>query len=187
MPTDLTIFAANYLVFIEAAVGALVLIGLLYRRPRGTIVRWAVAVCLMLVVAYVAAQIGGALYDDPRPFVGHFKPLIAHSADNGFPSDHALMAASIVGAVALIRLLWSFLLVPLAAIVEWARVGAGIHHPADVIGSDVFVAIGFLIAMVLAPPIARRVLPYVPDLVLNFVAARDESIVRRSPGSRSLG
>jgi undecaprenyl-diphosphatase len=176
MPADVTIFAATYLVFIEAAVGAVVLFYLLYRHPRGAIVRWVVAVGVMLVVAYVAAQIEGALYNDPRPFVGHFKPLIAHAADNGFPSDHALMGASIVGAVALARLVWSLLMVPLAILVEWARVGAGIHHPVDVIGSDVCVAIGFLIAIVIAPATARRVLPHVPDRLLDVVASRDERI-----------
>jgi undecaprenyl-diphosphatase len=175
MPTDLTIFAASYLVFIEAPVGAAILFYLLYRHPRATIVRCVVGVCLMLVVAYIAAQIGGALYNDPRPFVGHFEPLIPHAADNGFPSDHALLAASIVGAIALVRVGWSLLVVPLAVLIEWARVGAGIHHPVDVIGSDVCVAIGFLIAIVVAPAIARWLLPYVPDRLLDAVSARDES------------
>jgi undecaprenyl-diphosphatase len=176
MPAELTIFVANYLVFIEAAVGTLVLVYLLYRHPRMIIVRWGVAVCLMLVVAYIAAQVGGTLYNDPRPFVGHFRPLIPHAADNGFPSDHALLAASIVGAVALARLRWSLLVVLLAVLVEWARVGTGIHHSIDVIGSDVCVAIGFLIGVLAAPLVAQRLLPYVPDRLLDVVATRDERI-----------
>jgi membrane-associated phospholipid phosphatase len=102
--------------------------------------------------------------------------LIAHAADNGFPSDHALMAASIVGAVALARLAWGLIVVPLAVLVEWARVGAGIHHPVDVIGSDVCVAIGFLLAIAIAPAIARRLLPHVPGRLLDVVACRDEFI-----------
>lgn len=176
MPADLTIFAATYLVFIEAVVGVMILIYLLYRRPQATILRWVVGVGCMVLVAYVAAQIGGALYTDPRPFVGHFKPLIAHAADNGFPSDHALMAASIVGAVALARVVWSLLIVPFAILVEWARVGAGIHHPIDVIGSDAFVALGLIVGVLIAPPIARRLLPYIPERLLDLVAARQDPV-----------
>lgn len=171
MPADLTIFAAAYLVFIEAAVGMIILAYLLYRQPRSSIVRWVAAAAVMLVVAYITAQVAGALYNDPRPFVGHFKPLIPHGADNGFPSDHALLAASIVGAVALARVVWSLLVVPSAVLVEWARVGTGIHHPIDVIGSDGCVALGLVIAYVAAPVIARRLLPFVPARLLDMVAA----------------
>ena len=172
MPADLTISAASYLVFIEALGAAIVLASLLYRKPRGTIVYWSVAVCVMLTLAYMAAQIGGALYNDPRPFAAeHFTPLIAHGADNGFPSDHSLLAAAIVAAVALARLRWALLLLPLAVLVEWARVGAGLHHPIDVLGSDLCVAVGTVVALLVAPTLARLVLPYIPQQVLDLIAA----------------
>jgi undecaprenyl-diphosphatase len=94
------------------------------------------------VMAEVFTQIGGAIYNDPRPFVvRHFHPLIAHIADNGFPSDHALLAAFLVVCVLRTRF-WRAVPVvtTLAVLVDW--VGAGIHHPIDVIGSAVFVALG---------------------------------------------
>src|SRR5437588_12536207 len=118
MPTDLTIFGAKYLVFIEGALAAAVVLVLLYRTPRTRIVRWVVSVGVMLAIAYIAAQIGGALYQDPRPFaVDHFRPLIAHAADNGFPSDHGLLAAAILAAVGLARLLWALPFAVLTALV----------------------------------------------------------------------
>lgn len=172
MPADLTIFAASSVVFLEALAVAVIVLALLYRAPRADLVRWGVACGVMILVASVAAQIGGALYTDPRPFVvGHYRPLIAHVADNGFPSDHALMAAALVAAVALVRVRWAMVVLPLAIVVEWARVGAGLHHPIDVVGSDLCVAFGVLVAVVVARPLTRIVLPYVPGRFLDLVTA----------------
>ena len=163
MPPDLTIFAAKYLVFLDAACAAALLIWLLWARPRDVLLRWVVAVVIMVIVSYVAAQVGAALYTDPRPFTqDHVKPLIAHAADNGFPSDHALLAAAIVAAVFLASEYWALPFVFLAILVDWARVGAGIHHVIDVVGSSVCVAIGLAVAMLVAPPIARALLKRLP-------------------------
>lgn len=177
MPADLTIFAANYLVFIEGVVAAALILVLLYRTQRTRIVSWAIAVSVMVIVAYIAAQIGGAIYDDPRPFVaGHFQPLISHAPDNGFPSDHSLLAAALLAAVALARVRWALVILPLAVLVEWARVGAGLHHPIDVVGSDLCVAVGVPAALLVAPTLARMALPFVPGRVLDLVAAPEQKI-----------
>lgn len=156
MPNDLTIFAAKYLVFIDAVLAAALLAYLLLQRPRPTILRSAVTIALLLVLSFVFAKIGAAAYSDPRPFTtDHVKPLIAHAADNGFPSDHALLGAAIVAAVLLVSPIWALPFVVLAVLIDWARVGAGIHHVVDVLGSSVFVALATLIAVLAAPPIAR--------------------------------
>ncbi len=172
MPTDVTVFGAGTLIFIDAVAAAIALALLLYRKPGSTILRWTVAAVLTLLLSFLGAQIAAALYNDPRPFVvGHYRPLIAHAADNGFPSDHSLLAAAIVAVVAFARWLWTLPFVLLGGMVEAARIGAGLHHPIDVIGSDVVVIIAALVAAVLAPSIARRLMPYVPDRLLNLVAA----------------
>ena len=172
MPTDVTVFGAGTLIFIDAVAAAIALALLLYRKPGSTILRWTVAAVLTLLLSFLGAQIAAALYNDPRPFVvGHYRPLIAHAADNGFPSDHSLLAAAIVAVVAFARWLWTLPFVLLGGSIEAARVGAGLHHPIDVIGSDVVVIIAALVAAVLAPSIARRLMPYVPDRLLNLVAA----------------
>ncbi len=164
MPADLTIFAAKYLVFIDALIAAVICAALLYRRPRPDALRWVVACVVMIVLALVLARIGSAVYTDPRPFVvDHVKPLIAHARDNGFPSDHALLAAAIVAAVFFLSPLWSVLFIVLAVLVDWARVGAGIHHVADVLGSSILVLIAVIIALLLTPVIVRALIPVLPD------------------------
>ena len=51
-------------------------------------------------LAYVLGLISRLLFYNPRPFiVSNFKPLIDHVADNGFPSDHTLLVASIASVV----------------------------------------------------------------------------------------
>lgn len=163
MPADLTIFAAKYLVFIAVVVAAAILAVRLWPRPRLWVLRWAIAAVLLLILSYIFARIGGAVYNDPRPFTtSHVPPLVAHAADNGFPSDHALLAAALVALVAIVDLTWALPLVLLAVLVDWARVGAGIHHVVDVAGSSVFVAIAALIALLLAPLIVRWLTPYLP-------------------------
>ncbi|MDQ2743206.1 MAG: phosphatase PAP2 family protein [Chloroflexota bacterium] len=163
MPADLTIFVAKYLVFLDGLLALAVIAWLLARRPRADAVRWAIAILLLLFLSFVFATIGAAVYSDPRPFsVDHVKPLIPHAADNGFPSDHALLAAAIVAAVLIIAPLWTAPFVVLGVLVDWARVGAGIHHVSDVVGSVVFVAIATLIAVLVTPFIYRALTPYLP-------------------------
>lgn len=164
MPADLTIFVAKYLVFIEALIALIVCVALLYRRPRPDALRWVISCAITVVLAFLFAKIGSAVYNDPRPFAtDHVKPLISHARDNGFPSDHALLAAAIVAAVFFLSPLWSIPFVVLAILVDWARVGAGIHHVADVLGSSVFVIIAALIAVLVTPFIVQALVPLLPD------------------------
>ena len=51
----------------------------------------------------------------------------------------------------------------LGILVDWARVGAGLHHVADVAGSTLFVALGAAIALMVAPAVIRVLLPYLPE------------------------
>ena len=94
------------------------------------------------VLTYVLGLIGNYLYFDPRPFVvGHFTPLIAHMADNGFPSDHTLLVSSL----AAVGMYWDkrlgIILWGIAVLVAFSRVYVGVHHPVDVIGSMIFAII----------------------------------------------
>ncbi len=164
MPADLTIFAAKYLVYIAIVLAAAVLAVRLWPRPRLWILRWLLAAGMILVLSYVFAVIAGAAYNDPRPFTtSHVHPLIAHAADNGFPSDHALLAAALVALVALVDPAWAVFFAALAVLVDWARVGAGIHHVADVVGSTVLVAVATLIALAVVPVLLRMVTPHLPS------------------------
>lgn len=181
MPRDITIFGAQYLIYIDALLAAAVVLLALYRRPRTATLRWTVIIGMTIVIAFICAQIGAAVFNDPRPFTqDHVKPLIPHSADNGFPSDHGLLAAILVAAVLLLDLRFVAFFVLLGVLVDWARVGAGIHHVIDVVGSAAFVAVGLAIGYAIGPVVVRNLLPHVPS---RFLDDKDEI----SGTSRSIG
>lgn len=168
MPPGITIFAASYLIYLDAALAAGLIALMLYRRPRMEAIRWVVVICITAVLAFVCAQVGAAVFNDPRPFTqDHVKPLISHAADNGFPSDHGLLAALVVAAILLLDLRFVAIFVVLGVLVDWARVGAGIHHVTDVVGSAAFVALGLVVGYALGPAIARIVTPRLPKRFLG--------------------
>lgn len=163
MPADLTIFAAKYLVFVAAAVATAVVAVRLWARPRLWILRWAITAAVLLVLSYALAQLAGAVYHNPRPFTtSHVPPLTPHAPDNGFPSDHALLAAALVAIVALVDFWWTPPFVILAVLVDWGRVGSGLHHVADVVGSSVLVALAAGIALLIVPGAVRWLASYLP-------------------------
>ena len=89
-----------------------------------------------LPLIYAVAKLIGMFYYNPRPFVvGDFTPLIPHEPDNGFPSDHTLLAAAIATVVypfskKACLLFWIF-----TALISFSRVLSGIHHPIDILCS----------------------------------------------------
>jgi undecaprenyl-diphosphatase len=103
---------------------------------------------LSAAISYLLAKLGSALFYNPRPFVvDHMAPLIAHGNDNGFPSDHTLLA-SVLGFVALAfsrKLGIGLLLV--ATLIGTARVLAHVHHSIDVVGGFVIAGAGVGIAL----------------------------------------
>ena len=91
------------------------------------------------------AKLSGAVFNDPRPFVSdNIKPLISHVADNGFPSDHALLTMAIASVVFVYNRKFGLLLATISFIVGFSRVLAGIHHPIDILGAMIIaiVAVG---------------------------------------------
>ncbi len=92
--------------------------------------------CICLPLVFVISKIAGYLYYNPRPFVaGHFKPLIYHIADNGFPSHHALLVSAIAAVVSIFSRRAGLLLWILAFGVGFSRVYVGVHHAVDIMGS----------------------------------------------------
>lgn len=96
-----------------------------------------------LVLAAVLGALGalavggliGALHPEARPFVADHdtRLLIAHVADNGLPSDHALVSFGAAGAVLWWRRLVGALLVVVGLLIGIARVYVGVHWPGDII------------------------------------------------------
>lgn len=147
---DIVVFVAKYFIFLSAVV-ALWTFATLPRKQKKEFILVGV---IGAVIAMLLAKLGSHLYYNPRPFVeGHFTPYFAHGNDNGFPSDHTLLA----GWLAFLGLRYSkklgWLLIVLALLVGLARVKAGVHHLLDILGSLVFSGIGVWLAGLLVDKI----------------------------------
>lgn len=102
---------------------------------------------LLLPLSYITGLIGRSLYYNPRPFVvDGVAPLIEHAADNGFPSDHTLLVATLAALVTVFDRKLGVVLWIIAAIVATSRVLAGVHHGVDVVASG---AISIAVALVI--------------------------------------
>lgn len=88
-----------------------------------------------VIVALGLAFIGSHLIGEQRPFVVDHDTLrlIAHSADNAFPSDHATVAAAAAGVAALAWHRASGIALGIAFAIGLGRVFVGVHYPGDVI------------------------------------------------------
>ncbi len=129
---DLIVFGAKYLIWAICLVALLFAIGQSKEERKKMIILAIIA----LPVSYVVAKILGHFYYHSRPFVeNNFVPLIAHAADNGFPSDHTLFGAAIASVIFLFDKKWGTGLFMLAFLVGVSRVLAGVHHFVDIAGS----------------------------------------------------
>lgn len=98
-------------------------------------------VVISFPVSFVVAKILSHFYYNARPFVTeNIKPLIVHAPNNGFPSDHTLLAMTIAAVIYHYNKRAGLILGTLALCVGYARVAAKIHHQIDVWGAA-FVAI----------------------------------------------
>ena len=126
------IFGAKYL-YLLAGIVALLWFWKLSKGEKKEIIIFGI---ITLPTIYIISKIGAWLYFDPRPFVvGHFTPLIPHTPDNGFPSDHVLLISAIASIIFPFSRRTSAGIWFIAFLVGVSRVYVGIHHPVDVIGS----------------------------------------------------
>lgn len=117
---------------------------------------------LVLIVSSILISIAlniafGTLFNNPRPFVvDGTTPLIAHRADNGFPSNHATAVFLMAAIVWLYDKRFSFYLILLGSLVGAARVIANIHHTIDIIGGALIAIVAVTIASRLTHVIFSR-------------------------------
>jgi undecaprenyl-diphosphatase len=134
------IFGAKYLFLLSIIIAA----AYFFRVNREVKREMIIFALITFPLAFVLSLIARELYFNPRPFVvGGFEPLIPHKPDNGFPSDHMLLVATIAAFMGLVHKKISFLLWAIAILVGLSRIYAGVHHFIDILGS-------VLIAMVSA-------------------------------------
>ena len=87
-----------------------------------------------------------ALWVEQRPFiVEHVRPLVAHAADNAFPSDHLAACGLAVGYLWPRSKALSALALVAALVIAFARVLARLHYPQDVIAGFAFGIVGALL------------------------------------------
>jgi len=116
-----------------------------------------VAVALAGIIAVILDKLGGKLYYDPRPFVTHhLRPLIAHAADNGFPSEHTVLTMTISTVLVFYRPKLGALSFLIALAVGISRVAAHIHSPIDIAGGILIGFIAGITGYYLAPKLLRR-------------------------------
>jgi undecaprenyl-diphosphatase len=98
------------------------------------------------LVAFGISLVAHRIIEDPRPFVvSGVQPLIQSSTDNGFPSDHTLLLAGTAAVILVVSPGIGFLGMVAAFTIGMARVYAGVHHVADVLGSLAIAAIAFVL------------------------------------------
>ena len=108
-------------------------------------------------LTYIVAKISSVFVNDPRPFVvEHTKPLISHVADNGFPSDHVLLAMAITVVIFTFHKKLGIALFVITILIGAARVAAGVHHPLDIFGSMVIAIFVTATANYLLPIVYSR-------------------------------
>lgn len=126
----LIVAVSQYLLYFILAAAAVTWLYL--SRPDK--VSMAAQAILALVLAAVLIKVAAAIYTDPRPFVvdRSIKPLFAHGVDNGFPSDHTAVAATVALMVMMYRRWLGAGLLVASVVLGSARVAAHVHHAADV-------------------------------------------------------
>ncbi len=132
------IFGAKYLVFISIAFA----IWYLFKQKKAVRRQMLIFGTITMPLTFVLARIFSQFFYNPRPFVvGDFTPLIFHVADNGFPSDHTLLASAVAMLIYYFNKKLGMILLLLASIVGISRVFAGVHHYLDIFGSLFIAAI----------------------------------------------
>jgi undecaprenyl-diphosphatase len=99
-----------------------------------------------LPLTYGLGLTARSLWFNARPFVEkNIEPLIKHSADNGFPSDHTLLLAALAAGMFYFDKKIALVLWIITLIVGISRILAQVHHFADIFGSILIALISALI------------------------------------------
>lgn len=147
------VFCADWLVFLLAAAWVVVA-----ARRRGAFSGDVVARLVVLALAaYAASKVLGGLIVDPRPYVvEHLRPPVPIARDNGFPSDHTLLAALLAAGLYWVDRRLIGLFAAGVALVMAGRLAIAAHHTLDVAGSVLIVLAALLLAAALPLPAAWR-------------------------------
>ncbi len=142
MLDTLFIFGAEKLFLLSP----LIALALFYKAGREKKIEILIFGFFSLPLTYIFAFVAKSVYYNPLPFVIRgFEPLISHAPNNGFPSDHVLLLASIASVFVFFDKKRSLLLWSVALIVGVSRVYVGVHHTVDIVASAVIAVVAGLI------------------------------------------
>ena len=134
----LIIFGAKYLVWIVAVL----FLAYFFFARRRTKRKLFLLSLISLPLAYIVGWVAGHFYYNPRPFVeSGIAPLVAHAANNGFPSDHMLFAATLASLVFVFNRRLGLALWVLAILVGISRVMSGVHHSIDIVAGGIIAVV----------------------------------------------
>ena len=126
---SIIVFLANYLIL------AIVLLAVFVSYKAEKQRQFLLAVILAGILALVLAAIAGALFYSPRPFVSqNIKPLFPHGPDNGFPSQHTVLAMTLTAVIYFYRRQLAAIAFLLTLLVGAGRVWAHVHSWIDILG-----------------------------------------------------
>ncbi len=151
------------------------------RRLDRVSVRAVARGAVLIVLALAASRVFAHLVVDPRPYlVTHTAPLTPTARDNGFPSDHVLLAAALAVSLWWLDRRWLPAFAAGVVLVMLGRLGVGAHHTLDVLGSVVIVVGAALVAAALPLPV-RWSRPVVAALRRQGVTSSGVDIRRGPP------
>jgi undecaprenyl-diphosphatase len=154
----LIVIVAQYLLYVLVGIAGLAWLTVSRRQK----VALTAETVLALALVGIGLLVAGHLHADPRPFVHDpaSKPLFAHAADNGFPSDHSTAAGLLTVLVFRYKRALGLIVAAGALLIAWARVAAHVHHAQDVVAGLVLgIGLGALaiwLVSLLATALDRR-------------------------------
>jgi undecaprenyl-diphosphatase len=131
-------FAATDGLFVLAALIA-AFGGILLRRDLRGGLTVAATAGIAMALAGGLVVLSGLVVTEDRPFTHDTDTvlLVAHAADNSFPSDHTTVATAIAVVASLAWRRWAPAFLVLAALIGLARVYVGVHYPGDIVGGAI--------------------------------------------------
>ncbi len=143
---EITTLVAKYAIGIPVIIALIVFVRLKEKRAR---IEFAILIAVGGALSLALAKLGSQLINDPRPFVvGHFTPLVPHASDNGFPSDHTLLASFLGYAIVPFSRKIGILTLAVAACIGLSRVAVGVHHLEDILGSFIITGGACLLVLI---------------------------------------
>jgi|SRR3989338_396932 len=150
------IFGAKYLIYFIVFIALVVVIQLVERNRKKGLKEIAI-VLISIIVMIIINKIIEHLLPSERPFiVQNFKPLIPHSANPSFPSDHASWAALLSSFIFEHQKKLGLLILILATFVGAARIFVGVHYVSDVLAGFIIGPSCFYLVKTYGPKVIRN-------------------------------